>query len=327
MFLSAHMGGLNSAAAAGLCSWCFEATGIEYTQDGERFQLANDPPFGFPPVVGVQGGDMTRGVNGRPHYGFVGMWGVDALAQPQVQDIGVRHSTDGGVTWTRAPIAQRTDVRYLSMPSPSTWFVTAGTWPRAESASAHVVGQRLALALDNRTQTVGWHSPPVEAARRSVDGRSGYSTAVLKTEDSGRSWSTVFEDRNTDFYLNNLDCTDDSTCLAVGEGERVVLLRTSDGGRSWAEISLPVEGDASVMDVKCVSARECYLAGGFLSQTRFEGFVLVSRDGGLTWARDGPTINGLYPVSLSLYLRRDGSTGGHGVGITPQGLSSTMKYV
>jgi hypothetical protein len=318
LFLSTHAASRTSAASAGLCGFCFEASGIQYTTNGDNFQLANDPSPIFPPAVAIQGGSML--MNGRdPMYGFIGSFG---------EPYAISFSTDAGSTWQRRAIPYTNAwSRYFTFATPNVWYVTAGQWPRNADEK-----QTLFEHLDIQTAVVNETFPRVFAkfdfeetkptARKLLQQRV-YRTAILKTTDAGVSWTVMFEDLNSNFYLNNIACLNADTCFAVGDGSRGIGLRTTNGGATWTEfLNEPGQG-VQIMDIKFVSQREGFIAGGMLFP-EFTGYMYHTLDSGNTWTRQ--VLPNVCPVSLSLYPDNMGITGGHGTALTRDGQSSTIVY-
>jgi hypothetical protein len=306
-----------SAATAGVCGFCFESSGIQYTTDGLQFRLANDPSPIFPPVIGIQGGSSIPGAP-RPSYGFVGQFGTDYA---------VAYTLDAGLTWQRSQIAYTASwARYLSMPTANVWYVTCGFWGQSSTSTSRPLFEKLDIVPVNGTDMelkINLEALKESSHSRKVLQSGRYRTAILKTGDAGRSWTTVFEDLSSDFYLNNIYCTSENVCITVGDGEGGVALRTVDGGRTWRRI-LDVPGrNIQIMDVKMVSAREGFIAGASLSQTQFIGYMYFTQDGGDNWQRQ--EVPEVAPVSISLY-RSAGGIGGHGTALTPDGQSSTIVY-
>jgi len=252
----------------------------------QRYQLTNIPPQGFPPVIAVQGGAVVKGSR-PPHYGFVGMWGILSL-DPEVADTGIRHSMDAGLTWRRSQI-QDSNIRYMSMPSSSTWYVTSGSWPRALKKGVSGItelSQKITMFSDNTTEqhSVRFSEEALSApASRRLNQLDGYRARVLKTTDFGATWTTVYQDDDNGWYPNNLDCTDVNTCVIVGDGNRGQAIRTTDGGRTWQTVWVRQGGNNMAMDVRFVNPRDGFLAWGQLSQTVFTGYISSTNDGGATW--------------------------------------------
>jgi photosystem II stability/assembly factor-like uncharacterized protein len=315
MYLSTHAASRFSAATAGLCGFCFEASGIQYTIDGAQFRLANDPSPIFPPVVGIQGGShVANAVRGT--YGFVGQFG---------ENYAVAHTSDGGNSWQRAPLEYRNAwARYMHMPSANTWYVTAGTWPRDDKAGPRGLFEKMNVIVNETFSEVQFDFEALgETPSRKLLQGGGYRTAILKTSDAGRTWETVFENLDNDYYLNDIFCTSENTCYAVGDGSRGVGIRTTNGGATWTEfLSLPGR-NMQVMGVKFGSPREGFIAAAALSQQEFVGQMYYTNDSGESWTR--MDIPGVAPVSISLYYTANG-IGGHGTALTPDGQSSTIVY-
>jgi photosystem II stability/assembly factor-like uncharacterized protein len=319
-FLSVSMFSTTSAVAGGICGWCFERTGLEYTLDGQSLQLANDPAPLWPPVAAFQGVAKVPRVRDAI-FGFAGNVGDDQV---------VTVSKDGGRTWQRSriPPSHRLNARYISMPSTSTWYVTRARWPtqnRAENGFSEI-SDMVASSFNNVTSGV---KVLFQREPSAVQGR--YNTSVMKTVDGGATWNTQFELVFGDFYLQQIDCTDENNCWAIGEGRgrAPVGLRTNDGGGTWTQFdTIPSDPTANVVAFAIrfnpANPREGFICGGFLSIVNFSGWFLHTTDGGLTWSRTN--IPNVIPVTLSLYTTATGELGGHGTALTIDGQASTIVY-
>jgi len=314
MYLSTHAASRTSAASAGLCGFCFERSGILYTNTGDFFQLANDPSPIFPPVVGIQGGSHVPGSRGT--FGFVGQFG---------ENYAVAYTIDAGESWQRAPLTYRGPwARYISMPSATTWYVTCGTWPRSKTDGPRPLFEKFNIVEGNGTQAhyqLQYNYEDLTSRKLLQSG--GYQTAILKTTNAGASWTVVFERLNNDYYLNNINCPTVNLCFSVGDGSRGVGIRSTDGGATWEEVLNEAGATLQFMDVKFVDQRQGFVAGAFLSQSGFVGYMYESTDGGNSWTRQD--VPGVAPVSISLYPHA-GGIGGHGTALTIDGQSSTIVY-
>lgn len=175
--------------------------------------------------------------------------------------------------------------------------------------------------------TPGWHAndigtPPdglscptttvcyMTAARPVPASGPGYLTAsyynlLEVSRDGGVSWTTLSLPSDVS-VTTPLQCpVSATTCYAAGyDASRIVLLATSDGGHSWS--ARPVPGPVSFADaLACTTHDGCvglfvekgWAPGYHLSAQNAE--VLVTRNGGLTWAAGPPVPHGQLPDYLA----------------------------
>jgi len=269
---------------AGTCAFCFENAYAQYTTTGNNFQLADIPSFLATAFVGS---GVVRG-SSPTHATLVG------TVFPAGSWV-VFESRNGGQTYTRRNLPSWglfPYARYISMPSATTWYVTAGSWPR-ENLGDDVIPVTQHVNYRRVNNTYRLHYPNLDrlsASRRlnqaPCPGCDGFNTMVWKTTDGGVTWSNMLNISYGSYYLNTINCLDVNNCWTVSGGDLNVILQTSDGGVTWTERYRKVaEFGEDLMDVKFVNAREGFVAGSIVSGN-FGGFVLHTTDGGVTWSRD-----------------------------------------
>ncbi|MEX0291186.1 MAG: WD40/YVTN/BNR-like repeat-containing protein, partial [Flavobacteriaceae bacterium] len=91
------------------------------------------------------------------------------------------------------------------------------------------------------------------------------ATAILKTEDSGSSWTVVHEDPNEDFW--NVYFVDDTIGFVSNNN---TLLKTIDGGISWSPVL-----NAQILDISFASEEVGFAAG--------RNGIYKSTDQGTSW--------------------------------------------
>lgn len=199
----------------------------------------------------------------------------------------------GAPGWKYSDIQLSRDDGYYAMaasfPSENTWFVVSGSWP-AQSSDVHtMLSGRLAVAPGDINHLNNYHYE--FWSLRSVK-KDLYFGAISKTSDGGKTWTKVFDSKNY-FYLNQIDCITDSSCLAVGEGSSsTYILMTKDSGNTW-DIALRLDGKYSLHSSKMITENEMWVAGGMLvedtssikeNNMKLVGIYYYSDDGGETWA-------------------------------------------
>jgi hypothetical protein len=160
-------------------------------------------------------------------------------------------STDGGRTWSAAPILTTTPKsgkiwnQGMAIPSTSVIYVTGYT-------GCDAVGDNC----------------PHSVIQRSIDG--------------GATWHLLSTPANLS-PMDNISCSSTSQCLAVGTSiVGAAAYMTFDGGAQWQPMSLPF-GMGFANGVYC-AGRQCDIVGGSGSDNNLTGSVVyVTRDAGRTW--------------------------------------------
>jgi len=227
-------------------------------------------------------------------------------------DGGACLSTNGGHTFAckKVPFKFGPLGRYVSSPSSKVIYITAGMWPSHSNATAAEVQVTANLRVVNRKLVLGSRqalemgpAPPTlsaSAARQPSSGQpnSGYHAELWKSEDGGETWTSLISDAGN-FYFNDIDCFDETHCVAVGEGfgrdgsaapgARVYV--TSDGKTFKLAHHDEVDG-SSLMAVKMLSATEHHVGGVG------RGWVaLHSTDGGGTYKPLGSKVHGGHMIT------------------------------
>lgn len=201
------------------------------------------------------------------------LWAAGSLGK-------VVRSEDGGRTWQR----QNTPVRET--------LQDIAAWD-GENAVA-VGNQGVVIRTGNGGRTWQQVETPRSAVSnmllRVVAGTNGSAIAVgemgaiLASADYGRSWRRLGDER--DLTLNDVVRLDAHLWVA---GEYGKLLHSPDEGRNWSEIRTPAT--ASLTGIAFRDAQHGVAVG-------LEGMLIVTRDGGASWARmPSPTPMHLYHVT------------------------------
>jgi len=252
---------------------------------------------------------------------------------------GVCTSTNNGATFSchTVPFKAGPMGRYVSWPSPDTIYVTAGTWPesKANPATSSETPHQLTaiLHLHNHSLNGLVHGGPVHAGsvqtstqllrltadlempatKQDVTATSrklstndgdppptGYIAELWKSSDGGKTWRQLMADSGK-FYLNDIDCADESHCVTVGEGfgkdgstDPGARVYVSTDGEKFGLAHHETTDGSSLMAVKALSTTEHHV-GGRLE----DGISLHSADGGKTYEKLGADIRGQMITSLS----------------------------
>jgi photosystem II stability/assembly factor-like uncharacterized protein len=170
-------------------------------------------------------------------------------------------TTDGGVTWSNAPLATS---------------VTGAVNPALTSITCPTASECIGLG----EQTVWINNPPYPPF-------SLIYGLLASSTDGGTTWQseTVTEPDGAVSCLTTTKCIDSN-------GPQ--LLVTADGGSTWSASELGVYGYPAPFDgpaITCPDAQHCTEVG--------PGFVLGTADGGATWNVEPTNPSGVYLNAIS----------------------------
>jgi len=129
---------------------------------------------------------------------------------------------------------------------------------------------------------------------------NSYNAELLKSTDGGKTWESLFFDEGN-FYFNDIDCFDETHCVAVGEGfahdgsgapgARVYTIK--DGKTVTLSHMENATGAESLMAAKMISQTEHWAGGtsktgGLLAPA----FLLHSTDAGSSYKNENNGIMG-----------------------------------
>lgn len=267
--------GSNSAAMTGLGS-------SKYTVDGEAFKNSIGAP--------IQSQDITQ--HGSEY----------AIAGPD----GPCLSTTGGALYScknKINLKQPGTGRYISAPSKDVIYMTAGTWPnmspsgaiyeRSDGTQVREITSQMRIVENPDLAIHKLELGPIAAENVVVhdDQNTTYVAELWKSTDGGVTWKNLIYDQGA-FYFNDIDCFDETHCVAVGEGfgndgstdpgARVYI--TNDGETFKLAHTEKTTGMESLMAAGMVSATE-HWAGGTTKVGSFAGAILAlhSTDSGTTY--------------------------------------------
>jgi len=233
--------GLNNVAANilkttnGGASWA-PTTNMNWTYLGLHFLNADT---GW--IVG-NGGDIRKTVNGGTSWiNQTPVGGTDHLNAVQFVNplVGwvalnsggsVRKTTDGGTTWTTQSLGQSMNVYGLWFHDTLTGF-TAGS----QGIRKTVNGGTSWTSVSSTNLTT------ITFPTRAVGYAAGGLAVILKSTDSGNTWSSKFGGVFSSFNANSfhsLSCVDADRCYAAASTTGGVwrIFATLDGGASWAVV-------------------------------------------------------------------------------------------
>lgn len=130
----------------------------------------------------------------------------------------------------------------------------------------------------------------------------GFYGEVFRTNDRGTTWSQMTVNVNVSssapVFLTDIKMLNSKVGFIVGNtvsGVDQLLLKTVDGGFNWNEVDMGlVPGYVDVFeDLNILRGNEIVISGD--NQLNYTGFVIRSKDGGVTWAYDNiPSVASIY---------------------------------
>ena len=230
---------------------------------------------------------------------------------------GVAITTTGGALWksyntnSSGLDAATFPVRYASFPSDNTWYVTHGAFPQADDDGGQQKDDdpfngdeesELVAELSERISIWKNKNGEHKFKYRNVKEHGTYTAAISKTTDGGQTFTKLFEDQGN-FYLNGIHCSDETHCVAVGEGADGGHIYTTTDGQNFLQTN--TEPGASCMDVRFVGPQEVWAACGLAkSQLQIESHFWHSTDGGQSWSN--VVLPGGMPTALDMTSPTDG---------------------
>jgi photosystem II stability/assembly factor-like uncharacterized protein len=144
-----------------------------------------------------------------------------------------------------------------------------------------------------------------------VIANAGSPAYILRTEDGGRNWKTVYFNDHPDAFIDGVDFWNEKEGLIYGDpiGGRMLIIRTLDGGRTWKDADeqarpLLEDGEASFAasgtGVRCLKGgRIVVVTGGKVSRQ------FSSVDKGINWSAaktpiiQGESTTGIFSIAFS----------------------------
>jgi len=230
----------------------------------------------------------------------------------------------------KIPLNQKGTGRYVATPSKDVIYMTAGSWPQSPSPSPSDDVRHLTrnLHVDTKTKKLtfgSWETDPSAP----LDG--GYTAELWKSTDGGKNWTNIIQSTGS-YYFNDIDCFDETHCVAVGEGFEedgstepgARIFVTSDGENFEVVHMENTTGAESLMAAAMVSETEIWVGGttktgGLLAPV----LAIHSTDGGKTWTNED---NGIIGQMITAF---DFVSSSHAYATTVNALqvSSLLEYV
>jgi len=230
---------------------------------------------------------------------FNGNWYGAAGEDEANNGNGVSISTDGGKDWKWYNISiLNTFARYGAYPSQTTWYISAGEWPENVNAPTDATYRQLSSRVHiEATSPTDMTHRLFPASPTTTD--AGWKAQIVKTTDGGKTWTSLFYDET--FYFNQIGCTDETHCCAVGEAdtssEPGVRIYCTTDGTTWNRIMYNDNPNMSIMALRFIDSQNGWAAGGDLAEFGITGYFWQTTDGGQTWTNS--TVPGQYGNDIS----------------------------
>jgi photosystem II stability/assembly factor-like uncharacterized protein len=168
---------------------------------------------------------------------------------------GIRHSADGGETWTRVdasaiPNPDGHSVAVAAGP-PKTVFVTVNNEVYAsqdDGTTWHAVGARERFAPYHHVRTVEVDpNDPCSAWVTVGDATPGETGALMRTRDLGKSWETVTMPVEPNSAMWVVQAQSDTPDLLLAASRYGYLYRSQDHGQTWHKLRRELSEVASIL--------------------------------------------------------------------------------
>lgn len=216
---------------------------------------------------------------------------------------------NAGRTWTgHATVPSAFQIVAVSCATTSVCWVTGDTWATGGPAVAETTdgGRQWTDMTPAAWATAQWYAFAINCVSATTCWLAGtqgdpQDPAVAETTDGGATWTTFTNlpaipqtNSGGTYVLNGISCVSADSCVAVGGFEEgggpSEVISTTNGGATWSlSASTELSGISQLFSVSCLPAAggntTCYATGW--AGAADVPTVLVSQDGGATWAQDG----------------------------------------
>ncbi|HMD90619.1 MAG TPA: YCF48-related protein [Anaerolineaceae bacterium] len=219
----------------------------------------------------------------------------------------INKTTDGGQTWTVAPIP---NIDQLSGASSSSCSVA----PAYQATSTSGIGVACSagggvnffdLSLDSGQTWLTWQDSIGESFYNAQTGWRLTTTAsnsqnqLQQTSDGGKTWQTL---KVVSWQNSQFDFVDQQNGMAIVTiGAASALLSTADGGKTWQEIKPVAAATIAAARLNLNNIKIYTEKSGWATAYIPDGntFLLHTTDGGQTWQDVTPDIVANVPFSTS----------------------------
>jgi photosystem II stability/assembly factor-like uncharacterized protein len=108
-----------------------------------------------------------------------------------------------------------------------------------------------------------------------IDGSAKYTGVVLKTNDGGASWTTLFSDPDGYSY-SAISAGGSSIWISANDG---TMIKTVDGGLNWTSGGNPLAPDNGLWDLSVVDSNTAWALGSYYNFLE----IYVTTNGGASW--------------------------------------------
>jgi len=257
-------------------------------------------------IGGGQAQCLRTLMNNGKEVGFVAA-GDFGLLSPKS---GVAVSTDGGITFSAHSADLKTDARYVAAPSPTTFFLTAGTWPGEGNDDQksnddnfgnddNFEGAKGTVERTARLSVV--NGMPRVSLEDKFRAEGNFTAEVSSSTDGGKTWTQLFWEEGT-FYPNGIACWDETHCCFVGEADQGAepgtRIHCTTDGKTFTRTFYQAGGQYSMLDISIVpgSTGEGWAVGGILTDSP-EATFYHTTNFGASWTLNS-TISGSYAAAI-----------------------------
>lgn len=240
-------------------------------------------------------------------------------------------SSTGGLFYVchKVPFKNPGTGRYVSAPSKDVIYVTAGQWPSSSPTDPDMKQMSSNLrVMSNPTDGSRKFSLGAMPLTGSTNG--SYTAEIWKSTDGGKNFTSLFHDEGN-FYFNDIDCFDDTHCIAVGEGyaadgsnspgARVYL--TTDGVTFSKVHQESTTGKESLMAANMLSVDEHWVGGATaVGGLAAPVLALHSKDGGKSWVNEHGAVLGQMITAMDFVS----SSHGYATTVNALQVSSLLEY-
>lgn len=143
---------------------------------------------------------------------------------------------------------------------------------------------------------------------------SGADSKLIKTQDGGKSWHLLYQNKDEQGFFDAIDFWDDATGLMLGDpvDGYYVVKKTTDGGKTWRRISKDKLPSYNDKEAAFAASGDTLIVGkggkAWITTGGFSASVYESSDWGETWHRQ----------AVPLYDDTQ-TAGGYGLALNSQG--------
>ncbi len=207
---------------------------------------------------------------------------------------------NGGINWTQSLVKKDVSLRnFYFVDELRGWVTTKDRLYKTNDAGATWV-------LDSSITNFQFESILfINDSTGFIGGQSSatmdHENKIFVTRNFGNSWTETNIDTN--YYNGILDfsCLNDSIGIAVGSS---TIYKTIDGGNNWNQLSVEYGIPYMISSARMIDENKIL---GFIAfpDVVFEGYIIISNDGGLTWDKYGNKQNFMWGITDQYFFSID----------------------